>query len=233
MKTNRDLPLDKIKVAAPCSAEWRFMYGDDRVRFCGQCSQNVYNLSEMTREEAEDLIRKTDGQLCVRFYRRKDGTVLTNNCPVGLRAIKAKYNTTKATLLKAVLALLAYLGVLSLINKTPLVGSIVPYQRIEVMGAYALSPSREPIAANEELIRQKAIYRWIPVARVNNRLKGDAVVEVIISEDGNVESARMIHGKSELKALAERTALRWEFEPLLVRGEARRVKSTLTLHFGR
>src|SRR5262245_15480207 len=126
METSRKLTLNKIKVAAPCSAEWRFMYGDDRVRFCGQCSQNVYNLSEMTREDAEDLIRRTDEQLCVRFYRRKDGTILTNNCPVGLRAIKARYKGTKATLLKAVLALLAYLGVLSLINKTPLVSSIVP-----------------------------------------------------------------------------------------------------------
>jgi hypothetical protein len=153
MKIRQEIPLDKIKVAAPCSAEWRFMYGDDRVRFCGQCSQNVYNLSELTREQAEDLIRKTEGQLCVRFYRRKDGTILTNNCPVGLEAIKARYRSTKATIIRAVLALLAYIGVLSAVTKTtPDVGvlsvvtapveSIVAHQRMTFMGALAPASPR-------------------------------------------------------------------------------------------
>jgi hypothetical protein len=30
-------PLSKVKVATPCSSEWKFMYGNDRVRFCNQC----------------------------------------------------------------------------------------------------------------------------------------------------------------------------------------------------
>jgi len=79
--------LGTIKIAAPCQAEWKWMYGDDRVRFCGQCNLNVFNLSAMTKEEAEDLIRRADGRLCVRFYQRSDGTILTKNCPVGLQAI--------------------------------------------------------------------------------------------------------------------------------------------------
>ena len=107
-----DLPLDRIKIAAPCTAEWRWMYGDNRVRFCGQCNLNVYDLSAMTREEAEDLILKTEGRLCVRFYRRKDGTVLTKNCPVGLRSIKDKLTSTRTHIISAALCFLAYLGVL-------------------------------------------------------------------------------------------------------------------------
>ena len=47
-------PLDRIKIASPCTADWRFMLGNDLVRFCGQCNKNVYNLSAMKREEAED-----------------------------------------------------------------------------------------------------------------------------------------------------------------------------------
>jgi hypothetical protein len=35
----------------------------------------------MTRSEAEELIAKTEGRLCVRFFQRKDGTVLTRDCP--------------------------------------------------------------------------------------------------------------------------------------------------------
>src|SRR5260370_15414772 len=50
-------------------------------------SKNVYNLSEMTRREAEALVREKEGQLCARLYRRADGTILTSNCPAGLRAI--------------------------------------------------------------------------------------------------------------------------------------------------
>lgn len=84
------IDLDNIGVAAPCSAEWGRMTGDERVRHCALCRKNVYNLSEMTRAEAEDLIRQKEGKLCVRFYRRADGTMLTANCPVGLRAVQRR-----------------------------------------------------------------------------------------------------------------------------------------------
>lgn len=66
------------------------MPGTDRVRHCVQCDKNVYNLSAMTRREAETLLRETEGHLCARLYRREDGTILTENCSAGLRAIGAK-----------------------------------------------------------------------------------------------------------------------------------------------
>ena len=81
-------PLDNIQVASPCSADWNEMYGNDRKRFCGDCKLNVYNLSDMTRQEAENLLMSSEGRLCVRFFRRADGTVLTKNCPVGWQAVK-------------------------------------------------------------------------------------------------------------------------------------------------
>jgi len=77
--------LDNIQVAAPCPMSWEKMSGDDRVRHCQECKLNVYNLSEMTRRDAESLISSREGRLCVRFYRRADGTVLTRDCPRGLR----------------------------------------------------------------------------------------------------------------------------------------------------
>src|SRR5258706_1933737 len=80
--------LDHVRVAAPCTSDWDQMIGSERVRFCGQCSLNVYNLSSMTRSDAEALIARTEGRLCVRFYRRSDGTIITKDCPVGLRAIR-------------------------------------------------------------------------------------------------------------------------------------------------
>jgi len=83
---SRRLPLlENIRIAAPCSARWEDMKGDDKVRFCGSCEKNVYNLSAMPGEEAERLIAEKNGSACVRLYKRTDGTVLTADCPVGVR----------------------------------------------------------------------------------------------------------------------------------------------------
>ena len=83
-------PFDNISVAFPCPANWDEMFGDDRKRFCGDCKLNVYNLSDMTRREAENLLINSEGRLCVRFFRRADGTVLTKNCPVGWQAVRQR-----------------------------------------------------------------------------------------------------------------------------------------------
>ena len=97
-------PLDNIKIAAPCSADWNEMNGSERARFCGQCQLNVYNLSAMTKREAEKLIIETEGNLCVRFYRRTDGTVLTQNCPTGLKALKKRATQTATAVLAVILS---------------------------------------------------------------------------------------------------------------------------------
>jgi hypothetical protein len=105
-------PLDQIKIAAPCSADWdqMFSFEDKRVRFCSQCNLNVYNLSDMSRQEAETLINKTEGRLCVRFYRRSDGSILAQNCPVGLRAIKRRVKWAAQVVLGMALSLVSGLG---------------------------------------------------------------------------------------------------------------------------
>lgn len=89
-------PLDLIRIAAPCGADWNAMRGTDSKRFCTMCQLNVYNISEMTREEAEDLFLENEGRICVRLYRREDGTVMTKNCPVGLQKLKQKISRIAA-----------------------------------------------------------------------------------------------------------------------------------------
>ena len=106
--TNR---LDHVRIAAPCKADWNQMIGDERVRFCGQCSLNVYNLSSMTKSDAESLIARNEGRLCIRFYRRSDGSIITKDCPVGLRAIRRKVSYVAKAISSSVLGLLAGLGV--------------------------------------------------------------------------------------------------------------------------
>lgn len=82
--------LDHVQVARPCPASWDEMVGDDRVRHCSLCALNVYDLSAMRRDEAEQLLLATEGRLCVRFYRRADGTVMTQDCPRGLAAVRRR-----------------------------------------------------------------------------------------------------------------------------------------------
>jgi hypothetical protein len=98
MTTMKKLPvvLESLRVATPCSADWGDMTGDERVRFCGKCEKNVYNLSAMTRVDAEALVREKEGRLCVRFYQRADGTVLTADCPVGVRRERLRHRVWAA-----------------------------------------------------------------------------------------------------------------------------------------
>lgn len=95
--------LDKIKIARPCPASWEEMAGDDRVRHCSECNLNVYNLSAMTRVEAEQWLLQKEGRLCVRLYRRRDGSVITRDCPHGLRAAMGRATRYAGAVLSALM----------------------------------------------------------------------------------------------------------------------------------
>lgn len=103
--------LDNVRVAAPCPADWDSMYGSERVRFCGQCRLNVYNLSEMSTADAERLIGQTEGRLCIRYYQRRDGSIITTNCPVGLRALRRRLSRVATAVASSILSFFAGIGI--------------------------------------------------------------------------------------------------------------------------
>ncbi|MBA3599621.1 MAG: hypothetical protein H0W45_00070 [Acidobacteria bacterium] len=121
-------PLSNIKIASPCSQDWNAMIGTERKRFCGECKLNVYNLSGMSRNKAENLLLNSEGRLCVRFFRRTDGTVLTKDCPVGWQAIKQRVSKTATAFASLIFAALSGIGLSNYFaqsNKTtPLTGKI-------------------------------------------------------------------------------------------------------------
>ena len=129
--------LDNVRVAAPCSADWDSMFGNERVRLCEQCHLNVYNLSEMSQVEAERLIDQAEGRLCVRFYQRRDGSIITQNCPVGLRAIKRRLSRVATAVASFVLSLMAGVGLYRVANK--------PVFQPHVMGAIATPDGNRPL----------------------------------------------------------------------------------------
>ena len=78
--------LDGLRDAAPCPMEWDDLEGDGPVRRCTVCGLDVYNLAAMSRDEAEQVLRdRMAGRLHAAF-RRADGTLLKENCPLGLAA---------------------------------------------------------------------------------------------------------------------------------------------------
>jgi hypothetical protein len=103
----RSLPvIGSISIAAPCPASWAEMSGDEHVRMCKTCKKNVFNLSEMTTEDASRLLQDSEGKICVRFYERSDGTVMTADCPEGI-----KRRERRNALRGAMLAVAAAFGV--------------------------------------------------------------------------------------------------------------------------
>ena len=143
-----DSPLSNVKIASPCSADWNEMYGDERKRFCGDCKLNVYNLSGMTKTDAEALIMNAEGRLCVRFYQRADGSVITNDCPVGWTGVKHRtrvFATAAASLLMAILTGVFFVSMFSAKRET--VGKLrIPFttptpEPRPLMGAVAVNPN--------------------------------------------------------------------------------------------
>jgi len=80
-------PLRNIRIATPCNVGWEQMTGDERTRFCDLCKLHVYNFVEMTSNEIRSLLIAKEGRVCGTIYQRSDGTILTRDCPVGLRAL--------------------------------------------------------------------------------------------------------------------------------------------------
>lgn len=144
-------PLDDIRIASPCSANWNEMYGNDRMRFCGDCKLNVYNLSGMSREEAENLVMNAEGRLCVRFYRRLDGTIITENCPVGWAKVKARAKVYVTAAFSLLMAMFGGLFVVSLFSRRTVPAQVgvlearpTPTPEVRMtMGAVALNTNTE------------------------------------------------------------------------------------------
>lgn len=88
--------LDNIRIASPCPVDWSSMIGDDRSRHCVKCDKTVFDLSSLTRDEAEALIVERAGNSCARYYQREDGKIQLADC--------SERRTRRATFAAVVLA---------------------------------------------------------------------------------------------------------------------------------
>jgi hypothetical protein len=79
------------------------MEGDDEVRLCRLCNLHVFDLVAMNREEAAVLLAADSNSMCLRYYRRADGTVLTKDCPIGVSTAEERRSKTRRRLGQALL----------------------------------------------------------------------------------------------------------------------------------
>lgn len=128
--------LDRVRIASPCNMSWESMSGSDRARFCNQCELHVYDISQLSRKEAVTLIASTQGGICARIYRRSDGTVLTRDCPVGLRALRRRVSRIAGA---ALAALISLFSVATAQKRTP-------DQARETIGLHQIQRKKTPAA---------------------------------------------------------------------------------------
>jgi hypothetical protein len=95
--------LDLLHIPRPCPVRWEQMVGNERVRYCDACRKNVYNLSRMTRGQAEALVAASHGDLCARFVRLPDGTVQTEEPYSHLGLLDRRASPVAAAVVTAVL----------------------------------------------------------------------------------------------------------------------------------
>ncbi len=176
--------LNVIQVASPCEANWNAMTGDARVRHCDACQKHVYNLSEMTHQQAEALILAKEGKLCVTFFRRADGTILTADCPVGLwEAAHRRMSYWLATAAAGLVGLVA-LGV----GMTRTWSPLRMYNQ-QVMGGLQRSfPPVAPVAP---------VAPFAPVAPMQC-VMGEMVVEPVPDEISPAIGVRAIKGECSI-----------------------------------
>jgi hypothetical protein len=132
-RSRRALPLlESIQIASPCTAKWEEMIGDDRARFCTHCQKDVFDLSALPREEAEAFVQSRSAEACVRLYKRTDGTVLTSDCPVGVKRKRRRK------------AAIAAVGGGLLAAGALLTSALRPAKQVEVMGLMTAMPVQPP-----------------------------------------------------------------------------------------
>jgi hypothetical protein len=159
-------PLNGIRIVAPCTVPWDGMRGDHRVRFCGECRQNVYNVAAMGRDEALALLLKKEGRLCLRLTYRADGTVVTGDCWERLRQARRRGWVAFAATMLVVLcveiaAQVVGLAALARLTRRDVMGSALPPSAaapvapIPEMGAPEVAPPPPPPVSPPEASRPR------------------------------------------------------------------------------
>ena len=185
--------LDRLYVATLCSADWDSMQGNDRVRFCQHCNLNVYNISMMTKAQAESLIASSEERLCTKFYRRIDGTILTKDCPVGLRALGRRVSRVASAAFGVVLSLFTSAGI-----RNPVYGSESQDRdtQVKIKTIKVRSQDSRSTLSGTVLDINQAVIANAKISLLNERTNETKAINT--SEEGKFQFASLENGSYTL-----------------------------------
>jgi protein TonB len=95
-------------------------------------------------------------------------------------------------------------------------------------------PEKKTVSLPSRILQGKAIERYspdYPTIAKQIKVQGEVAVEIIVSTDGRVESARVISGNPVLVQCSVDAARRWRFQPTLLNGSPVKVSGIITFVF--
>ena len=99
-----------------------------------------------------------------------------------------------------------------------------------VAASQAEGPKRIPTAEAMASVVNKVVPEYPPIAK-QLHLAGDVEMEVVIEEDGKVESATPLSGNPVLTRPAADAMKRWKFRPFQENGTAVKAQTVIKIHF--
>ena len=103
------LTSDDFKIASPnCPFVWNDNSDNpkERVKYCTQCSAQIYNFTGFDMTESQSLIFKRENRKNAPLYKREDGKFMTSDCPIALKKSKDKQMLIGGTALVLILLLI-------------------------------------------------------------------------------------------------------------------------------
>lgn len=94
-------------------------------------------------------------------------------------------------------------------------------------------PPSRPVSRVLSGIATKRVEPRYPDMAIKAGVRGDVIVEVTVSETGQVISTRVLSGHALLREAAERAAQQWRFTPTILGSSPVRVIGTITFSFKR
>ncbi len=105
MQTTKGMKTSDLRIAAPCTLDWKKMTPAEGGRFCGECKKVVRDLSKLTRAEARKLVVERSGDLCVRYVHNAKGDVFFADMPSNVVPASMVNRAARAAFAAAVVAL--------------------------------------------------------------------------------------------------------------------------------
>lgn len=152
--------VEQFRPASSCGQNWNKLSGTDKIRFCEECKLQVYNFKDMDDEEAASAVFQREAINGATLYRRRDGTFLTQDCPVGAKR-------------KRVMVIAATIGALVLVGSFVLVSSMPPpEEQPSVQSPDAVAPESKGGAepATESTSAESTRVSTIDDRTVNNQV---------------------------------------------------------------